>query len=300
MKNKYVFLGEDISINLEIIAKSHNFIKKKVRYLLIGNYSSAVKYLNKINYNIEIKKVTNPLDFHLLDIDKLNILDIYDTNKSKSDNLIKQLQFSDFLANLTGNDLITMPINKSIIKKNIEFNGITEFLGQINKTKTLMLMTGEKFSIIPITTHVPLTEVTTNLKQKLNNFYKSFIEIKNSSNNLKKFNKYIFLCINPHCSENDILGSEDKVFRSFANKFKNINKKIMSGDSAFNEIGEKYLFFSMYHDQALIPFKILNKKSFNFTIGLKYRRLSPSHGTAEDIIFKNKSNNTSYLQCMLD
>lgn len=300
MKNKYVFLGEDISINLEIIAKSHNFIKKKVRYLLIGNYSSAVKYLYKINYNIEIKKVTNPLNFHLLDIDKLNILDIYDTNKSKSDNLIKQLQFSNLLANLTGNDLITMPINKSIIKKNIEFNGITEFLGQINKTKTLMLMTGEKFSIIPITTHVPLTEVTNNLKQKLDNFYKTFIEIKNSSNYLKKFNKYIFLCINPHCSENDILGNEDKLLRSFVNKFKNTNKKIISGDSAFNEIDEKYLFFSMYHDQALIPFKILNKKSFNFTLGLKYRRLSPSHGTAEDIIFKNKSNNTSYLQCMLD
>ena len=59
------------------------------------------------------------------------------------------------------------------------------------------------------------------------------------------------------------------------------------------------LFISTYHDQALIPYKIINKKGFNFTLGLNYRRLSPAHGTAKDIKFKNKSDNTSYLACML-
>ena len=47
------------------------------------------------------------------------------------------------------------------------------------------------------------------------------------------------------------------------------------------------LFISTYHDQALIPFKILNKKSINITLGLNYRRLSPAHGTAKDIKNKN-------------
>ena len=300
MKNKYVFIGEDNSVNLEIISKSHEFIKKKTRYLLIGNYSFSLNYLKKINCNIDLKKINNPLDFESLDINKLNIFDIYNINKSKSDNLINQIKFCNFLSNITGKDLITMPINKSIIKKNIKFNGITEYLGQINNKKTLMLMAGEKFSIIPISTHIPLRCVTSNLKIKLDNFYKSFLEIYNSSNYLKKFNKYIFLCINPHCGENDILGNEDKLLRIFANKFKNNNTKIVSGDSAFKTLDKSYLFFSMYHDQALIPFKILNNKSYNFTLGLNYRRLSPSHGTAEDIIFKNKANNTSYLQCMLD
>ena len=54
----------------------------------------------------------------------------------------------------------------------------------------------------------------------------------------------------------------------------------------------------MYHDQALIPFKILNKKGFNLTLGLNYRRLSPAHGTANDIKFLNKANISSYLSCM--
>ena len=61
------------------------------------------------------------------------------------------------------------------------------------------------------------------------------------------------------------------------------------------KIKKNTLFISTYHDQALIPFKILNKKSINITLGLNYRRLSPAHGTAKDIKNKNKSDNTSYL-----
>ena len=70
-------------------------------------------------------------------------------------------------------------------------------------------------------------------------------------------------------------------------------------DSAFNNLGsDNYLFISMYHDQALIPFKLLNKKGINLTIGLGYRRLSPAHGTARDIKFKDNANISSYLACM--
>ena len=54
----------------------------------------------------------------------------------------------------------------------------------------------------------------------------------------------------------------------------------------------------MYHDQVLIPFKLLNKRGINLTLGLNYRRLSPAHGTATDIIFKNKADLSSYLACM--
>ena len=54
----------------------------------------------------------------------------------------------------------------------------------------------------------------------------------------------------------------------------------------------------MYHDQVLIPFKLLNKSGINLTLGLDYRRLSPAHGTATEIMFKNKADLSSYLACM--
>ena len=81
------------------------------------------------------------------------------------------------------------------------------------------------------------------------------------------------------------------------------NFKKISGpypaDSAFNNLeNNNSLFISMYHDQALIPFKILNRKGINLTMGLEYRRLSPAHGTAKDIKFKNIADISSYLACM--
>ena len=55
----------------------------------------------------------------------------------------------------------------------------------------------------------------------------------------------------------------------------------------------------MYHDQVLIPFKILNQKGLILTLGLNYKRLSPAHGTAKDIKFKNKADiSFLYLACM--
>ena len=45
----------------------------------------------------------------------------------------------------------------------------------------------------------------------------------------------------------------------------------------------------MYHDQVLAPFKALFKfDAINITLGLKYLRVSPDHGTAKNIIKKKK------------
>ena len=45
-----------------------------------------------------------------------------------------------------------MPIDKSLFKKKIKFIGVTEYLGKINNTSTAMLMHGENFSVLPLTT----------------------------------------------------------------------------------------------------------------------------------------------------
>ena len=55
----------------------------------------------------------------------------------------------------------------------------------------------------------------------------------------------------------------------------------------------------MYHDQVLSPFKTIFKfDAINITLGLKYLRLSPDHGTALDLIGKNKANPDSLLNCI--
>ena len=55
----------------------------------------------------------------------------------------------------------------------------------------------------------------------------------------------------------------------------------------------------MYHDQVLTPFKTLFKfDAINITLGLKYLRLSPDHGTAIDLIAKDKANPLSLIKCI--
>ena len=160
-----------------------------------------------------------------------------------------------------------------------------------------MLMYGEKFSIIPLTTHINLVNVSNLIKKfidkKLNEI---FTQIERDLYNFK-FQKIKFLCYNPHCSENNTLGTEDKIIGNAISNFKAING-LYAADSAFKNIEIKSLYISTYHDQALIPFKILNKQGINITLGLDFKRLSPAHGTASDIKFKNKADVTSYLACM--
>ena len=299
IKRKYIFLGEIDSINIELIIKSFNFLKNKVNYILICNKKDLEKSIYFKRSNIKINEIYDPLNFINYNKNKLNIFNIENISKKKHINLLNQIEISNKIANSTKFDLITMPINKFVFKKKIKFIGMTEYLGSLNQLPTLMLMYGEKFSIIPMTTHINIKDISKYINSKfINNFLKNII------NNIKKpqyslnFKNIKFLCYNPHCGEEGTLGEEDIFIKNALTKHAKIDGPY-SGDSAFLKIKKNTLFLSTYHDQALIPFKILNKKSINITLGLKYRRLSPAHGTAKEIKGKNQADNKSYLACLL-
>ena len=71
MKKKFVFLGDENSINIEIIDKSHKFLRNKVKYILLGNIKELSKYLNKLKSN-NINEIHNPLALKIIII-KLSI-----------------------------------------------------------------------------------------------------------------------------------------------------------------------------------------------------------------------------------
>ena len=298
MKKKFVFLGDLDSINIELIHNSHNYLKNKVEYILLGNIKDASKYLSKINSKIEINEIYNPLNFENYKKNNLNFFNIENIYKEKYQTLLNQLSIANHLSNSTRIDLVTLPINKSVFKKKIEFTGMTEYLAKINRRDTIMLMYGEKFSVIPLTTHINLKDVRNYLNKKYLNLKLTLInkQIQRRIYELN-FKSIKFLCYNPHCSEQNTIGNEDRKITEIIKKFKNIYGPL-SADSAFNKIQNNLLFISMYHDQVLIPFKILNKKGINLTLGLNYRRLSPAHGTAGDIKYKNIANLSSYIACM--
>ena len=299
IKRKYIFLGDIDSINIELITKSFNFLKYKVEYILICNKIDFLKNNYFKKSNLIINEILDPITFKNYKKSQINIFNIENISQKKYLNLLNQIKISNQIANITKCDLITMPINKAIFKKKIEFVGMTEYLGKLNQITTLMLMHGDKFSIIPMTTHINLKDVSKYIQTKIiNSFLKNiFLNIENKKYKLN-FKNIKFLCYNPHCSENGTLGNEDIKIQNTIKKFNKI-KGPYSGDSIFIKIEKNTLFISTYHDQALIAFKILNKKSVNITLGLNYRRLSPAHGTAREIKNKFIADNTSYLTCLL-
>ena len=57
-------------------------------------------------------------------------------------------------------------------------------------------------------------------------------------------------------------------------------------------------FLFIFHDQALIPFKLISRYSgVNYTSNLKIIRTSPDHGTAYNLVGKNKASHKSLLNC---
>ena len=298
IKKKYIFLGDCDSINIEIICKSFFLLKNKVKYIIIGNKNDLQKYQKKIKNNLKINTIIDPYNFDKVDTNLLNIFNVDHISKKKFENLLNQIKIANLISRNTGIDLITMAIDKSIFKKKIAFIGMTEYLGEINKEKTIMLLYGDNFSVIPLTTHINIKEIhlyieSKKIKSNLTFLLKSIKEKQYALN----FKTIKFLCYNPHCGESRTIGNEDYIIKKTLKLFKNI-KGPFSADSSFYKFKKNTLFISTYHDQVLIPFKALNKKMINITLGLKYRRLSPAHGTAKDIKFKNKANIISFIECM--
>ena len=297
-RNKIICVGSLNSINFEILSKSIPILfKKKIIFFVVGNRIKIKKNFGFYKLDNLIRNINKISDY---EPKKINVIDSNLNKKKYSNELLNDISVAYDLAIRTNSDLITMPINKYEIKKKNNFNGVTEFLGKLSKTKTYMLMRGELFSIIPLTTHIPLKKVSKNFVNELINIDNLF---KFLDKNNFLFKNIIFLGINPHAGENGSIGHEEKLIKSkikkLRDKFKNFKfKGPVSADSAFKNIEKNSLYVSAFHDQALIPFKILNKRQINFTIGLKIRRFSPAHGTAKDIKNKNTAQIESFLECM--
>jgi 4-hydroxythreonine-4-phosphate dehydrogenase len=111
------------------------------------------------------------------------------------------------------------------------------------------------------------------------------------------------LGLNPHAGENGQLGREeiDEIIPAINElKAKGINVEGPFVPDAYFATKRHYKYditVGMYHDQVLIPFKLLNfDEGVNFTAGLPIVRTSPDHGTAFDIARKLIANPNSIIE----
>ena len=120
---------------------------------------------------------------------------------------------------------------------------------------------------------------------------------------MKKKPKIGVLGLNPHNAEFRKNSEEKRIIFPSTLKLKkkgmNIKGPLVSDTIFMNDYKNFDVIVGMYHDQVLSPFKTLFKfDAINITLGLDYIRVSPDHGTARNLIGKNKANPLSLLKCI--
>ena len=312
--NKKILLlsGDPKSVNSELIYKCwkklNNSLKKKI--YLISNYNLINHQFKKLRYPLKVVKVKD-----LNDTNDKNFLKVIDVNinfkepfnislKSRSKFVLKCLNYAHTLAlNSSVSGIINCAIDKSLLNK--EKIGVTEYLAskcKVKKNKEAMLIRNSKLSVLPITTHIDVKQVNKKINTDL-----IINKIKTVENwfkiNFRKKPKIGVLGLNPHNAELRKNSEENMIIIPAIKKLATLGLKIdgpLASDTLFvNEYKKFDVVVGMFHDQVLGPFKAIFKfKAINITLGLKYLRVSPDHGTAVNLIGKNKANADSLFECI--
>jgi 4-hydroxythreonine-4-phosphate dehydrogenase len=191
--------------------------------------------------------------------------------------------------------LVTAPISKASIKASgARYAGHTEMLRDFCAVRrTVMMFAWGRHRISLVTTHVPVSTLKRTLTRE-----RVAATIRLTERGLKLLfrvsrPRIAVLSFNPHGGEGGLLGrEEERVIEPAISDGKKQGMKVFGpfpADSFFSRHEWKSFdgVVAMYHDQGLIPAKILGGDSaVNVTLGLPFVRTSPAPGTAEDIAWK--------------
>lgn len=203
--------------------------------------------------------------------------------------------------------IATAPINKeSLNLGGIRFPGHTEILAGLTKAKRVcMMMASDEIKVSLVTIHTGLASVP---RQITRGGIMDAIEL--TAGVLKRLGKAsprIAVCaLNPHGGEHGLFGSEERriiepAIKLASRKGLNVIGPVVP-DTAFlpDKRKEVDAYVVMYHDQGLIPFKMLAfENGVNITLGLPIVRTSVDHGTAFDIAWKGNASANSLIQSIL-
>lgn len=201
--------------------------------------------------------------------------------------------------------LVTCPISKEALSlAKIAYTGHTEFLRQqTNSKRVVMMLLNQNLRVSLVTRHLPINRVsqTINRENLQETIIVSFDSLKRMFN--IKTPKMVLCGLNPHASDNGLFGDEENALLRPAlievkKKFKIDVTGPLPADIALYRSNKKDFdcAIAMYHDQALIPLKLLgNDTGVNLTLGLPFVRTSPLHGTAFDIAGDVKLANANSL-----
>lgn len=202
--------------------------------------------------------------------------------------------------------LVTAPLSKESLKlAGYPWPGHTEMLAEFTETEEFaMMFVSDRLRVILCTIHMPLKDVPSVIDEGL--VFKTIRLAQAGMEMLGVRSPRIAVAgLNPHAGESGLFGIEERESITPAIEKARNSGMDVSGpyppDVVFYKAckGDFDIIVCMYHDQGLIPFKMLAfETGVNVTVGLPVIRTSPDHGTGFDIAWKNRANPSSMIEAI--
>jgi 4-hydroxythreonine-4-phosphate dehydrogenase len=295
-----ITLGCPAGVGGEVTIKALPHIESGISAVLIGrksvldsHYPSFMSSLNIPLFNAE-NSAEAPISFYDIESD----FPVPELGKGNLDTAKESISYIDASIELWKRGLIdavvTAPVHKGLIEKSgLKFMGHTEYFAEkINEADPVMMMYSEKLAVVLVTTHYKIADIS-----KLVTAEKIESTIRTANDALRKIRgrkpKIALAGLDPHCGDNGAIGTFDtEVSARVVEKLKteiDVSGPYSADTLFMKSKWEQYdVAIAHYHDQGLIPFKILAfDKGVNVTLGLSLVRTSVDHGTAYDIAGKD-------------
>ena len=203
--------------------------------------------------------------------------------------------------------VVTAPISKEALSvAGYRWRGHTDLLAHLcGAPQVAMMFWSERLRVVLATVHIPLSEVPSALTRERVRDVAAL-----TARSLPTFGisapKLAMAGLNPHAGENGLMGDEEeRVIRPALEDARALGVDIdgpFPGDTVFVRAarGEFDAVIACYHDQGLIPVKLLAfGRAVNVTLGLPIVRTSVDHGTAFDIAGKGVADEGSLVEAIL-
>lgn len=308
-----VSIGDINGIGLECFAKSlFQLDTEDIEFVLFAPSHLIKIYLESIEIPFtqnEIGIIINGFQIIVEEVDSKATINFGELNseagKLAADSIYSAVQY---MKARKADVFLTLPINKkSISLSGFNFPGHTEMLGASFGQDPLMILFSDNVRVALVTVHEPIRNITNILTNELiETKYASFEKSLRKDFGFKK-PRIAILGLNPHAGENGNIGLEEVTFiNDTIDKLNLLHSESIAegpfpadGFFGFGQYREYDGILAMYHDQGLIPLKLLaNGGGVNFTANLSIVRVSPDHGTAFPIAGKNIADPKSTLEAI--
>lgn len=295
--------GDLDGIGLEVTSKALYRLKPQrgVQFFLWRSHQASDRDLNRIGRSF--KRVVVP-DWH----SALKVQHDYYKTIVEIDSPLAPAKWVETMAK-AGNSkaidaLVTAPLSKTgIIQAGMKDNGHTDILKRITKTKNVfMTFLGKEFNVVLLTGHTSIKKAYDQINgELLESCLLLTDKMRSKLPSRQKDRPIAVVGLSPHAGEEGVIDSKElDIFKPVIKKLKARKLKLsdpLVPDVCFQKnYWKNYSFYlASYHDQGLIPFKMVHgaNSGVQISLGLPFLRTSVDHGTAKDIFGKNKAQSGS-------